>query len=252
MKPATTVVKVCRIMDQFRDRSAFGLTDLARRTQLLPSDVHRILTSLKTDGYISQDPETRQYRLGLAVMRLGLAAFQRSVLPEKARPELVRLSQETEATTHLGVLDERELEVVLVDQVDVLPKNTFRPHLGASERLHCTALGKPILASMNRHLMLYALEKRGLAKSTRHTITDVATLERQFQQVRQQGYAVDREECTEGLCCLGCPVRDYTGAVVGAISVSMPTAQFLIWEESHLAACVKAAGAAVSSSLGVY
>ncbi|MGA2118148.1 MAG: IclR family transcriptional regulator C-terminal domain-containing protein, partial [Bryobacteraceae bacterium] len=85
-----------------------------------------------------------------------------------------------------------------------------------------------------------------------HTITDVATLERQFQQVRQQGYAVDREECTEGLCCLGCPVRDYTGAVVGAISVSMPTAQFLIWEESHLAACVKAAGAAVSSSLGVY
>ena len=137
MKPATTVVKVCRILDQFRDRSAFGLTDLARRTQLLPSDVHRILTSLKTDGYISQDPETRQYRLGLAVMRLGLAAFQRSVLPEKARPELVRLSQETEATTHLGVLDERELEVVLVDQVDVLPRT--RSGLISAHRNGCIA-----------------------------------------------------------------------------------------------------------------
>ncbi|MGA2117386.1 MAG: IclR family transcriptional regulator [Bryobacteraceae bacterium] len=251
MKPATTVVKVCRIMDQFRDRSALGVTDLARRTRLLPSDVHRILTSLKADGYISQDPETKQYRLGLAVMRLGLAAFQRSVLAEKARPELVRLSQEIEATTHLGVLDERELEVVLVDQIDASPKKMFRPHLGGAEPLHCTALGKPILAGMNRHLMLYALEKRGLARSTRHTITDVATLERQFQQVRQQGYAVDREESAEGVCCIGSPVRDYTGAVVAAISVSMPTEQFLIWEEADLAACVKAAGAAVSSSLGV-
>ena len=251
MKPATTVVKVCRIMDQFRDRSALGVTDLARRTRLLPSDVHRILTSLKADGYISQDPETKQYRLGLAVMRLGLAAFQRSVLAEKARPELVRLSQEIEATTHLGVLDERELEVVLVDQIDASPKKMFRPHLGGAEPLHCTALGKPILAGMNRHLMLYALEKRGLARSTRHTITDVATLERQFQQVRQQGYAVDREESAEGVCCIGSPVRDYTGAVVAAISVSMPTGQFLIWEEADLAACVKAAGAAVSSSLGV-
>ncbi len=251
MKPATTVVKVCRIMDQFRDRSALGVTELARRTQLLPSDVHRILTSLKADGYISQDPETKQYRLGLAIMRLGLAAFQRSVLAEKARPELVRLSQEIEASTHLGVLDERELEVVLVDQIDASPKKMFRPHLGGAEPLHCTALGKPILAGMNRHLMLYALEKRGLARSTRHTITDVATLERQFQQVRQQGYAVDREECAEGVCCIGSPVRDYTGAVVAAISVSMPTGQFLIWEEADLAACVKAAGAAVSSSLGV-
>jgi len=251
VKPATTVVKVCRIMDQFRDRSALGVTELARRTQLLPSDVHRILTSLKADGYISQDPETKQYRLGLAIMRLGLAAFQRSVLAEKARPELVRLSQEIEASTHLGVLDERELEVVLVDQIDASPKKMFRPHLGGAEPLHCTALGKPILAGMNRHLMLYALEKRGLARSTRHTITDVATLERQFQQVRQQGYAVDREECAEGVCCIGSPVRDYTGAVVAAISVSMPTGQFLIWEEADLAACVKAAGAAVSSSLGV-
>jgi DNA-binding IclR family transcriptional regulator len=238
-------------MDQFRDRSALGVTELARRTQLLPSDVHRILTSLKADGYISQDPETKQYRLGLAIMRLGLAAFQRSVLAEKARPELVRLSQEIEASTHLGVLDERELEVVLVDQIDASPKKMFRPHLGGAEPLHCTALGKPILAGMNRHLMLYALEKRGLARSTRHTITDVATLERQFQQVRQQGYAVDREECAEGVCCIGSPVRDYTGAVVAAISVSMPTGQFLIWEEADLAACVKAAGAAVSSSLGV-
>jgi DNA-binding IclR family transcriptional regulator len=74
MKAATTVTKVCRVMEQFRERQSFGISDLARRMELLPSDVHRILTSLRAFGYIEQDPETRKYRLGLSLLRLGLTA----------------------------------------------------------------------------------------------------------------------------------------------------------------------------------
>src|SRR5205807_8358416 len=58
--PATTVTKLCRVMEQFHERQSFGITDLARRTELLPSDVHRILTSLRAFGYIEQDPETKK------------------------------------------------------------------------------------------------------------------------------------------------------------------------------------------------
>jgi IclR family transcriptional regulator, KDG regulon repressor len=74
MKAATTVTKVCRVMEQFRERQSFGISDLARRMELLPSDVHRILTSLRAFGYIEQDPETRKYRLGLSLLRLGRTA----------------------------------------------------------------------------------------------------------------------------------------------------------------------------------
>src|SRR5260370_6894343 len=91
LKPARTVTKVCRIIGEFRDRKSLGVTDLARRTTLLPSDVHRILASLRANGYVDQDPETKKYRLGFGLMRLGLTAFQRSELRENAQPPLVPL-----------------------------------------------------------------------------------------------------------------------------------------------------------------
>ena len=80
MKAASTVTEVCRIIGEFADRKSLGVTDLAKRTDLLPSDVHRILTSLKATGYIVQDPETKKYQLGFALVRLGLAACQRNKL----------------------------------------------------------------------------------------------------------------------------------------------------------------------------
>src|SRR5580693_8457110 len=93
MKPATTVAKVCLIMEQFEERQSLGITDLARRTGLLPSDVHRILVTLRASRYIWQDPETKKYRLGVAMMRLGLMAFERNLLREKAEPILTQLSE---------------------------------------------------------------------------------------------------------------------------------------------------------------
>jgi DNA-binding IclR family transcriptional regulator len=110
-KPATTVTKVCRVIEEMKDCKSISINELARKTSLLPSDIHRILTSLRASEFVDQDPETRQYRLGLALLRVGLSAFQRNQFREKAHPALMRLSQETGATVHLGILDEKELEV---------------------------------------------------------------------------------------------------------------------------------------------
>ena len=102
MKTATTIVKVCRVMEQFRERQSLGITDLARKTELLPSDVHRILTSLRSVGYIEQDLETKKYRLGFSLVRLGLTVFRRNQLHDKAHPVLVRLSHQIGAATRLA------------------------------------------------------------------------------------------------------------------------------------------------------
>lgn len=252
VKSATTVAKVCRIIDEFSDRKSLGITDLSRLTALLPSDVHRILASLRANGYIDQDPETKKYQLGFALLRLGLAACQRNKLYEAAHPILVRISQQIEATTHFGALDGRELQVVLIDDVSVSVEDRFRSHLGKAERLHCTALGKTIIANLERHTVSYALEKSGMMRSTGRTITDFATLEKQFKQVREQGYAVDRDECFDGISCIGCAVRDYTGGIVGAVSTSMTTSRFLAWDESRLAAYLKAGAFNISAALGAY
>src|SRR5262249_9582816 len=143
-KAATTVTKVCRIIEEFRSRSSLGVSDLARRTALLPSDVHRILASLRANGYVDQDPETRKYRLSFAFLRVGLTALQRNAFREKAQPVLVRLAQQIGASVHLGVLDGQALEVVILDQIDPSGANMFSSALGGAIPFHCTALGKTI------------------------------------------------------------------------------------------------------------
>jgi IclR family KDG regulon transcriptional repressor len=219
---------------------------------LLPSDVHRILTALRASGYVEQDPETKKYRLGFAFLRLGMTAFQRSEFRNKAQPALLRLSRQIGTTVHLGVFDERELELLLIDQIEeASTENLFRGHFGGAVQLHSTALGKVVLAHLDRRTVAYALEKSSIARNTRRTITDVALLERQLERIRRQGYAVDCDECVEGACCIGSPLLDYTGGVVGAISASMPTSVFLTRDESWVAARVKAAADTISASLGL-
>ena len=252
MKTATTVTKLCRVMEQFQERPSFGITDLARRTELLPSDVHRILTSLRVFGYIEQDPETKKYRLGFSLLRLGLAAFRRNQLSEKAHPVLASLSKKVAAATQLAQLDGRELKVFLVDRVNGPNELAFADHLGGSARLHCTALGKTIIANLNPDIASSALEKNGLTRCTRHTITDASILARQFEDIRRLGYAVDREEYSNGLCCLAAPLRDNEGSVVGAISASMPSSRFTEWDESCLGAHIRDAAHHLSATLGSF
>jgi IclR family transcriptional regulator, KDG regulon repressor len=251
MKAASTVTKVCRILGEFADRRSLGVTDLAKRTKLLPSDVHRILTSLKTSGYIVQDPQSKKYQLGLPLIRIGLASCQRNDLYEKAHRVLVRLSQQIKATTHFGIFDDHDLQVYLIDDVGVSAEDRFRGHLGGSERLHCTALGKAILAHLDSQKASCALQKSGMARSTGRTITQLSVLEEQLETIRNQGFAVDSDECLEGISCLGCPVRDSEGEIVGAISTSMPTQQFLAWDEFQLAEHLKMAALRINRSLSL-
>ena len=89
-----------------------------------------------------------------------------------------------------------------------------------------------------------------MPKITAHTITDYGVLEQEFARIRQQGYAVDREETVEGACCIGVPIRDSSGAVVASISASMVTEHFYHWNERQLASVMKLMGAELSAAIG--
>lgn len=250
MKPATTITKVCRVLGEFRSRPSMGVTDIARRTDLLPSDVHRILTSLESCGYIEQDPQTKRYRLGCGLLKLSLTTCERMSLREAGKPLLKRISDQLDATAHMAMFDGRELEIFLVEQIDRPGRTLFRPRLGLPSGPHCTALGKTILASMDDEVIRSAVEKNGLPRMTTHTITDRGQLEREFARIRQQGYGIDREECVEGACCIGAPVRDGNGAVVASISASMLAHQFYRWDEARLGSLMKQAAAELSAAIG--
>ena len=250
MKPATTIVKVCRLLGAFRDHPSMGITELAAKTELLPSDVHRILTSLESFGYIEQDAHTKKYHLGLELLKLGHTVLQRLEVREIGRPLLRRLSEKVEATANMAIFDSRQLEILFVEQIDSPNEIQIRARIGAPASPHSTGLGKTITAFLDADTARRSLKKNGLRKRTAHTITDAAELEREFAKIRAQGYAVDREEAVEDACCLAAPVYDHTGAVVAAISVSMMAARFYRWGEPDLAAIVKSFAKKFSTTLG--
>ena len=250
VKPATTITKVCRVLGECKHRPSLGVTDWARRLELLPSDVHRILSSLQIYGYVEQNPETKRYQLGTGLLRLGLTTFQRNVVQERGRAILLRLSGLLTAATHLAMLDSGECEMFLLAQVEPSGAALFKARPGAVTGVHATALGKIIMAGMDPQTFQRALERSGLRKSTGRTITDLPTLEKNLQLIRARGFAVDREESAEGACCIGCPLRNCTGAVIGAIGASMEARRFGSLNLHRLASQIDAAAAELSYELG--
>jgi IclR family transcriptional regulator, KDG regulon repressor len=250
MKPATTVSKICRIMAEFRTRPCMGVTELARRADLLPSDVHRILNSLVSYGMIEQNPANKTYRLGIGMMKLGLAALQRNELREASRSLLQRLCEEMDATAHMAIFDARELDIFLAEQIDSPGEIPFKPKYGATASPHSTALGKAIAANLDRKTLMDLIQKTGLPKWTAHTITQLSALEVELARTYDQGYSVDLEESAEGACCIGAPVWDDSGAVVAAVSISMPANRFYRFPQPQLACFVKSTAAELSVATG--
>lgn len=250
MKPATTISKVCRVLGEFRQRPSLGVTDLARRTGLLPSDVHRILSSLRHCGFVEQNPQTKTYRLGVGMMKLGLAAFQRNELREAARPLLLRLSEEVEATAHLAIFDPQEFDIFLADQFDTSAEIPFKANFGATAAAHCTALGKAIMANIDHGMALRYLEQKGTPRSAPNTMTQLVLIEEELRKTQLQGYSLDQEESAGGACCVGAAVRDWTGETVAAISVSMPSQKFYRQQQAMLASAVRATAIELSLLVG--
>jgi DNA-binding IclR family transcriptional regulator len=247
VKPATTITKVCRVLDEFRNHPSIGITDLAKNCGLLPSDVHRILNSLQSCGYIEQDPGTRRYRLGLGLMRLGLTVFQRHDLRDAARPLLQNLSQRLEGSSHMAVYDPRAMELFLVEQINFPTAPFFRRRFGATEDCYCTALGRVVLANMDAASLNEALDHCSIEKKTAKTITDRDLLEKELAATRRRGYGLDCEEYLPGVCCIGAPVHGAKGDVVAAISVSMVKQQFDKWNEDSLGTELKAVARQLSA-----
>ena len=250
MKPATTVTKVCRVLGEFHNRPNIGVTELARKTDLLPSDVHRILNSLQLYGFVEQNPQNKTYRLGTGLLKLGLAAVQQTKLREAALPLLRKLSEQTEAASYLAIFDRRGLDIFLAGQVHVGEALPFKSRLGMAASAHGTALGKAIMADIDRKTALAVLQKHGMPKCTQYTITLLSDFERELIKVSSRGYGLDLEESARGGCCIAASVRDVSGAVTGAISISMSAHRFYNSAESYLAGQVKLVAAEISSSVG--
>ncbi|HEX5481988.1 MAG TPA: IclR family transcriptional regulator [Terriglobia bacterium] len=241
--------RVFKLLDILaKDNRELGLVEITNGLGLHKSSVHRLLMVLEDFQYVSRNPVTGKYGLGGKLIELGMKAVSRLDLYQAARPYLERLVAGTGETAHVGVL--REGEIISV--VNVQSSQTLRlpSTVGRRAPVHCSSLGKAILAFLPESEVRDVLGTRAFKAYTRKTIIKPVLLRKELKKVREQGYACDDEEFEEGLRCIGAPIRDHTGKVIAAISIAGPAFRLKDERLPGLVRAVKEAATALSVNLG--
>ena len=230
------------------ERKALGVRDISALTGLHKATAHRILVALEHNGFIEQDPHTGDYQLGLELFRLGQLAAVRLEVRDIARPYLQELTERVRETSHLAVLE--GTEVLYLDKVESQHALRMPSRTGWRVPAYCAALGKAMLACYDDDEVRRRMGKTKFVQHTPHTVRNMDEFIESLKVVRRRGYAVDNEEIEVGLACIGAPLRDHLGQVVGAISISAPSARLRPSGIPEVAEQVKLTAEAISDRLG--
>jgi DNA-binding IclR family transcriptional regulator len=195
------------------------LDELAERLSVHKSTVLRLLRTLESHRFVQREG-VRYYRLGTSLFTLAFQALDERDVRRTVEPALRELNAQTGHTVHLASYEDGE--VIYVDKYESRHNVRMYSRIGRRAPLHCTAVAKVLLAAMP------APEREALAKSlsyekmTPNTITTPRAYLAELVRVAERGYAVDNEEHEEHIHCIAAPVRDARGAVVAAMSLSVP------------------------------
>lgn len=224
------------------------IDEITARTGIPKSTTYRVLATLQLHGLINREPDGDAYALGSTIVLLGAKAIRDMDLPRKVRPYLEALMQATSETTHLALLTQQQ--VVVVDKIDSTHPIRLVSTVGFRSPLHCTGVGKVLLAHQPAELLDRLLASYEWRAYTPNTITDPAQFRAALAMIRDQDYALDWEEFQVGLRCVAAPVRDYSGEVVAAVSVSGPSNRVTAERVPELAATLLEQTAHMSEALG--
>ncbi len=244
----STVRKSIQILNTLAADGDLSATDISRRLGLPKSSVHNILTTLLAERMIERNPDTGRYHLGVKLIELGHKAHTSIDVGQVARSELVRLNQVTDETVHLTLLDEEQ--ILYADCVESSKRLRTYSVIGVLAPLHCTSVGKAILAFQPEEFIERYIDHHGLPRFTANTITDPETLHLELERIRGLGYAVDNMEHEDHIRCIGAPIRNARGQVFASISVSAPAARIPIDDMPALADDVVSAANTISERLG--
>lgn len=229
-------------------KGGMGVTEIAKQIDINKSSVYRILSTLVQYGYIEQDSETGKYKLGYKFLEISSKLLESIDLRSEAKPFLQELENKTNEVIHLVVYDQGE--VVYIEKLE--GNETLRMHSKVGKRapMHCTSVGKAILAHLPSGIVLDILDRKGMPVHTDKTITDKEVFLKELSQVRQKGYALDLEENEYGITCIAVPIFDHLGKVIAAVSISGPTMRMTDERLKTLQAIMVQTGKDISARLG--
>ena len=194
------------------------LTEISKKIGWPKSTVHGLLSTLRAYHYVDQSPNTGQYQLGIKFFELGTQVARNWDIRSIALPYMQRLNTELGEMVQLATEDKGE--VLYLEKIDSTHLMRIVSEIGVRLPMHCSGLGKVMLAYKTPSEVKWIITQKGLPQMTKRTITSPQELNRVLKQAKQQGYAIDDREIMDGLCCVAVPIWDGNGQVKYALSVS--------------------------------
>ena len=226
------------------------LTEVTEDLKVSKSTAFALLHTLIGRGYVADSGtrQSRKYRLGMALAKLGDAAAEQSPLVSVAMPVLQSVTDATGLTTRLCVPDGPF--AIVMARVDAPGTVRFASYLGKREFPHCTSAGKALLAALPLERARDLALEAGMLRRTSRTITDPDALLRDLELSAVRGYAIDDEEDSDGVFCMGAAVYDRGGACVAAISGTALKLNRPTWRMDELGVAVRDAADQITALLG--
>ncbi|MBE0554107.1 MAG: IclR family transcriptional regulator [Rhodobacteraceae bacterium] len=224
-----------------------GISDLAKDLALTKSNVHRLLQTLQSHGYVRQVPLNSSYELTTKIWELGSHVIRRMDLVTLARPAMIRLAEQTGETVHLSVLE--DIDVIYLDKIESAHHIRAHTSVGSRAPAYTVATGKAMLAHMpDDYLERFRPHLRAYTETTRTTIEALAE---DIRQTRAQGYAVvPQAEWRDGIAACACAILGRSGELVGAIGISGPDTRVKRKQLKLIAPQVMEAAQTISAALG--
>ena len=199
--PIQSVSRAAAILRCFFDSAELSLQEISERVELHKSTTSTLVTTLKNEHFLEQDPQTNKYRLGMTAFLLG--ANSNINLSTITQPFLLELNGKYRETVNLAA--PIGSDIIYLNKIDSEHSN-----------------GKIIFSYYGQEELHMIIQSLSLQQFTKHTISDPQRLEQELTEAKKNGYACDNEELEVGLCCYAAPIFDYTHYPTAAISISGP------------------------------
>ena len=231
---------------EYLDGSIRGLniSEISRRLMIPKSSAHVIVLTLERLGYVRKDAGERNYSLGMKAYALGQKMVRTLSVSELALPHMRRLVDRLQLSAHLAVLDKDQ--GMFIQKIENPGLIKFDTYIGKRMDLHCTGVGKVILAFESPKAVKHVFTKPVYMRYTKNTITSPRELSKEIQEIQKLGYALDDEEEEMGVRCVAVPVTDRLGKFVASLSVTGTIGQVSTDRIEFIASILKETAATLS------
>lgn len=218
---STTLTKSLMLMEALAEAgSPIGLSELVRKVGIPKSTCHRILSILVNERLVRFERKSHTYSTGFRFMSLAFRTWRNLDIRQAASDEMQRLGSLTDENIHLAVPDGNE--IVFIDRVESHKILRLHSAIGNRASVHCTALGKSMLAAMPSERRERIVASIDFLRVAEDTITDPTKYADELDEIRERGYALAIMEHQSDICGVAASIRDFRGEVTGAVCVSAP------------------------------